>query len=62
MRKPKPTAQKLYDGDDSKTTTQWRYYLKKSIANVASDLLRVDHDKSYQIDIGQLMKIIDKRV
>ena len=53
---------KLYEGDDSHFTKQWKFYIKKSVKGLATDLLRNDFKKTYKVDYNELMKMIEKKI
>mmetsp|Transcript_8413 Transcript_8413/g.12810 ORF Transcript_8413/g.12810 Transcript_8413/m.12810 type:complete len:106 (+) Transcript_8413:762-1079(+) len=51
----------MNENDPEKLMTQWKYYIKKSMKNLSNDLVRGDEDRTYQIEVNDLLKIIDKR-
>lgn len=61
-RASKSPVKKLYDGDDSVNTSKWKFYMKKSMNNLATDLLRNDFDKTYRVDYNLLMRMIEKKI
>ena len=40
---------------------QWKLFLSKNLNNIAMDLLTVDQDREYTVDIKDFMKVIDRR-
>ena len=46
---------------DEKTRNNWKYFLQKSLMNVANDLLQNDQERTDLVNERDLMKIIDKR-
>ena len=40
---------------------QWKFFLQKNLNNIAIDLLTVDSDRNYVVDVKDFMRVIDRR-
>lgn len=40
---------------------QWKLFLQKNLNNIAMDLLAVDSEREYSVDIKDFMRVIDRR-
>ena len=40
---------------------QWKFFLQKNLNNIAIDLLTVDSDREYVVDVKDFMRVIERR-
>lgn len=40
---------------------QWKFFLQKNLNNIAIDLLTVDSERDYVVDVKDFMRVIERR-
>lgn len=46
---------------ESRIANQWKFFIQKNLNNISLDILKLDSDKTSQIDSRELIKVIERR-
>lgn len=46
---------------ENRIANQWKFFIQKNLNNISLDILKLDSDKSSQVDPRELLKVIERR-
>ena len=42
--------------------SQWKLFIQKNLNNISLDLLSHDKEKTYEVDLKEIIKVIERRI